>query len=321
MARFQWARADLRADAHRWRTGRAPRRDEETIGVVLPPSVPGALVNVGITLAGRIPVNLNSTAAPEAMAAARERCPIRTVVTSRVFLATAKIEALDGMVFVDASIDAIAQHFWIAESDRIVGLLPFFHSFGYTVTIWFPLIAGCGVVYHPNPTDAKAIGELTAKYQATLLLSTPTFCGGYARTCSVEEFASLRIVLVGGDKLPEPVAFREKFGVELLAGYGCTEMAPVVAVNTHNIQTGKGFASGQQAGYGWASVAGCSGAGGGTGHVRTAGAESGRAVTSEGVEPHDRLPGRAGRRAKPLHDGWYITGDISAARAVGRLVP
>jgi acyl-CoA synthetase (AMP-forming)/AMP-acid ligase II len=67
-----------------------------------------------------------------------------------------------------ANIEAMAQLFWIGERDRIVGVLPFFHSFGYTVTIWFPLIAGCGVVYHPNPTDAKAIGELIAKYRATL---------------------------------------------------------------------------------------------------------------------------------------------------------
>ena len=52
-----------------------------------------------------------------------------------------------------------------ASSDRIVGVLPFFHSFGFTVTIWFPLIAGCGVVYHPNPTDARAIGELVAEIQ------------------------------------------------------------------------------------------------------------------------------------------------------------
>ena len=65
-----------------------------------------------------------------------------------------------------------------------MGVLPFFHSFGFTVTIWFPLMAGCGVVYHPNPTDAKAIGELVAKYRATLLLSTPTFCSTYTRKCT-----------------------------------------------------------------------------------------------------------------------------------------
>ena len=78
-----------------------------------------------------------------------------------------------------------------------------------TVTIWFPLVAGCGVVYHPNPTDAKAIGELVAKYRATLLLSTPTFCSTYTRKCAREDFASLRFALVGaGLANGSPVIYR-----------------------------------------------------------------------------------------------------------------
>jgi len=349
------------------------RRDEPMIGVLLPPSVAGALVNVGVTLAGRVPVNLNFTAGPDAMAAARERCAIRTVVTSRVFLAKAKIEAQEGMVFVEdilarvstlarlralltarfvparllaraarpetlatvifssgstgipkgvmlshynvlANIEAMAQLFWIGERDRIVGVLPFFHSFGYTVTIWFPLIAGCGVVYHPNPTDAKAVGELIAKYHATFLLSTPTFCSGYTRKCSPEEFASLRFVLVGAEKLREPIAaaFREKFGVELLEGYGCTEMAPVVAVNAPNFQAGKDSQLGNQPGT--------------VGHPLPG-------VAAQVVDPATFAPlppnqpglllvkgsnrmigylGEPQRTAEALHEGWYITGDIAA---------
>ena len=57
-----------------------------------------------------------------------------------------------------------------------MGVLPFFHSFGFTATLWLPLINGFGVVYHPNPMDAKTIGELAAKYRGTFLISTPTFC-------------------------------------------------------------------------------------------------------------------------------------------------
>ena len=307
------------------------------------------------------------------MAAARERCAIRTVVTSRVFLAKAKIEAQEGMVFVEdilahvsplarlralltarfaparllagaarpetlatvifssgstgipkgvmlshynvlANIEAMAQLFWIGERDRIVGVLPFFHSFGYTVTIWFPLIAGCGVVYHPNPTDTKAVGELIAKYHATFLLSTPTFCSGYTRKCSPEEFASLRFVLVGAEKLREPIAaaFREKFGVELLEGYGCTEMAPVVAVNAPNFQAGKDSQLGNQPGT--------------VGHPMPG-------VAAQVVDPATFAPlppnqpglllvkgsnrmigylGEPQRTAEALHEGWYITGDIAA---------
>ena len=103
--------------------------------------------------------------------------------------------------------------FWLGERDRIVGVLPFFHSFGFTVTIWLPLVTGCGAAYHPNPTDAKAIGELIAKYKGTFLLSTPTFCSGYARKCTKEQFATLRFVLVGAEKLRESIAKQFRRGV------------------------------------------------------------------------------------------------------------
>ncbi|MGA3240649.1 MAG: AMP-binding protein, partial [Bryobacteraceae bacterium] len=286
---------------------------EEMIGILLPPSVAGALVNFGATLAGRVPVNLNYTAGREAMESAASQCGISTVVTSRAFLTKAKIEtpcsggapcrtafvedifanagaiakarafltarfapisllsrtwgrrfrlpslgsaslnapdSLATVIFSSgstgepkgvmvshynaiANIEAIAQIFRISSRDRVVGALPFFHSFGYTVTVWFPLVSGCGAVYHANPMDAKGLGDMVAKYRGTLLLSTPTFCSAYTRKCSREQFSSLRYVLVGAEKLREPVAaaFREKFGIEPLEGYGCTEMSPVIAVN------------------------------------------------------------------------------------------
>ncbi len=349
------------------RRGSAP---EEAIGVLLPSTVAGALVNVGVTLAGRVPVNLNFTAGPEAMASAVQQCRIRTVVTSKLFLAKAKIEALDGMVFVEdmlaragklaqlrallmarfvppfllsrsieatasiifssgstgvpkgvmlshrnvlANIESIAQVFWIGPTDRIVGVLPFFHSFGYTVTIWFPLVSGCGVVYHPNPTDAKAIGELVAKYRATFLLSTPTFCSTYTRKCTPEEFASLRYVLVGAEKLREPVAaaFREKFGVDLLEGYGCTEMAPVVAVNAPDFAAGKNTQVGNKPGTVGRPLPGVA-------------AKIVDPVTLQPLPPNqeglllvkgaNRMTGYLGqpeRTAEVCCDGWYITGDIA----------
>ncbi|MDR3700692.1 MAG: acyl-[ACP]--phospholipid O-acyltransferase [Candidatus Sulfopaludibacter sp.] len=343
---------------------------EEAIGVLLPSTVAGALVNVGLTLAGRVPVNLNFTAGREAMASAMQQCGIRTVVTSKLFLAKARIEALDGMVFVEdllaragklaqlrallmarfvpafllsrstaatasvifssgstgvpkgvmlshrnvlANIESIAQVFWIGPTDRIVGVLPFFHSFGYTVTIWFPLVSGCGVVYHPNPTDAKAIGELVAKYRATFLVSTPTFCSTYTRKCAPEEFASLRYVLVGAEKLREPVAaaFREKFRIDLLEGYGCTEMAPVVAVNAPNFAAGKNTQVGNKPGTVGPPLPGVA-------------AKIVDPVTLAPLPPNqeglllvkgaNRMTGYLGqpeRTSEAFCDGWYITGDIA----------
>ncbi len=342
----------------------------ESIGVLLPASAAGALVNVGLTLAGRTAVNLNFTAGREAMNSAMQQCGIRTIVTSKLFLAKAKLETTEGMVFVEdllaragkaaqlrallmarfapaallsrsnpsmasvifssgstgvpkgvvlshrnvlANIEAIAQVFWIGPSDRIVGVLPFFHSFGYTVTVWFPLVSGCGVVYHPNPTDAKAIGELVAKYKATLLLSTPTFCSTYTRKCTREDFSSLRYVLVGAEKLREPVAaaFREKFGLDLLEGYGCTEMSPVVAVNAPNFEAAKDTQVGNKPGT--------------VGHpLPGVAARIVNPVSFEPLPPNteglllvkgaNRMAGYLGqpeRTAEVCRDGWYITGDIA----------
>jgi acyl-[acyl-carrier-protein]-phospholipid O-acyltransferase/long-chain-fatty-acid--[acyl-carrier-protein] ligase len=213
-----------------------------------------------------------------------------------------------------SNIRAMAQVFWITEQDRVVGTLPFFHSFGYTVTIWLPLISGCGALYHPNPMEANKVGDLVAKHKGTLLLSTPTFSAAYTRKCTKEQFASLRFVLVGAEKLRESVAeaFIEKFGVELLEGYGCTEMSPVVAVNGPNFEAGKDTQIGNKLGT--------------VGHplpgvvvkvVHPATLEP-VAPNTEGlllVRGANRMTGYLGqpeRTADALHDGWYVTGDIGA---------
>jgi acyl-[acyl-carrier-protein]-phospholipid O-acyltransferase/long-chain-fatty-acid--[acyl-carrier-protein] ligase len=266
------------------------------IGLLLPASVGGALANIGATIAGTIPVNLNFTAGRDAMAAAIERCGITTILSSRVFLSKAGLDEMPGMVFLEdvleetstvaklttlaaarllpgsllerlfgtpadadalatvifssgstgvpkgvmlshrnilANIESVNDAFALTSADVMIGVLPFFHSFGFTGTLWFPLISGFGVAYHPNPTDAKTIGELSEKYRGTLIISTPTFCGSYVRKIRPEQFSSLRYAIVGAEKLREPIAsaFREKFGLDLLEGYGCTEMAPIVSVN------------------------------------------------------------------------------------------
>jgi acyl-[acyl-carrier-protein]-phospholipid O-acyltransferase/long-chain-fatty-acid--[acyl-carrier-protein] ligase len=277
---------------------------QEMIGVVLPSSVGGSLVNVAILLAGKVPVNLNFTSGAEALAAAIVQCQIKTIVSSRQFLTKANVDKMEGMVFVEdirttftgwqkfatalkaflapatwldrryvkqqqpddlatvifssgstgapkgvmlshhnilSNVEGIAQVIHFAPNDRIMGVLPLFHSFGFTATLWLPLLEGFGAVYHPNPTDAKTIGETVQKYKATLLISTPTFYVSYWRRCTKEEFASLRYLIAGAEKLREQIArgFAEKFGLTILEGYGCTELSPVVAVNTPDVVDGK----------------------------------------------------------------------------------
>ena len=101
-----------------------------------------------------------------------------------------------------------------------------------------PAISGIGVVYHPSPLDAPAIGALVSKYSVSLLISTPTFLNSYARRCAPEVFGSLRIVMAGAEKLPERIAqsFDDHFGIRPLEGYGCTECSPVIAVNTYDFR-------------------------------------------------------------------------------------
>jgi acyl-[acyl-carrier-protein]-phospholipid O-acyltransferase/long-chain-fatty-acid--[acyl-carrier-protein] ligase len=119
-------------------------------------------------------------------------------------------------------------------TDCVLGVLPFFHSFGYTFALWFPVLCGLRAAYHANPTDARIIGELAEKHKATYFLSTPTFCQQYARKIPPHQFSTLRYILVGAEKLRDSIAreFKDHFGTELLAGYGCTELGPGVAIST-----------------------------------------------------------------------------------------
>jgi acyl-[acyl-carrier-protein]-phospholipid O-acyltransferase/long-chain-fatty-acid--[acyl-carrier-protein] ligase len=193
-------------------------------------------------------------------------------------------------------------------------VLPLFHSFGFTVTLWLPFLKGCGVIYHHNPIEAKAIGELIQKHRGTLLLSTPTFCGMYTRKCTREQFASLRYVLVGAEKLREPLRaeFREAFGLEMFEGYGCTEMAPVVAVNAPGHEAGRDSQVGNKAGTVGQPMPGIA--------VRIVDIETRapRPYGEEGlllVKGANRMLGylnQPERTAEALEGEWYVTGDIAA---------
>jgi acyl-[acyl-carrier-protein]-phospholipid O-acyltransferase / long-chain-fatty-acid--[acyl-carrier-protein] ligase len=355
---------------------------QSSVGLLLPASVGGALANLGLSMAGKVPVNLNFTAGRESMAAALERCGIRTILTSRRFLSKAGIEPLDGMVFLEdvmkefgagsrasmlvaafllpawainrifldpadgnalatvifssgstgnpkgvmlthrnilANVDAIGQVYKLASTDVLVGVLPFFHSFGFTGTIWFPALRGFGVVYHANPMDAKTIGELAARYRATVIISTPTFCSSYVRKCEPEQFRHLRYAIVGAERLREPVAaaFKEKFGVDLLEGYGCTEMAPVVAVNVPDVDHRREHQRGTRAGSVGHPLPGVA--------VKIVDPATGHGPVfgTEGlllVKGPNRMLGYLGepeRTADVIRGGWYVTGDIAAIDDAG----
>ena len=119
------------------------------------------------------------------------------------------------------------------KDDAILASLPFFHTFGSTVTLWYPLMEGVRVVTYPNPLETAKNAALIEKYKLTLLLATPTFLRGYLRKAELNQLRSLRLVITGAEKLPVELAksFEERFNQHVFEGYGLTETAPVVSVN------------------------------------------------------------------------------------------
>jgi acyl-[acyl-carrier-protein]-phospholipid O-acyltransferase/long-chain-fatty-acid--[acyl-carrier-protein] ligase len=268
------------------------------VGIFLPPSVPGALVNYAAFLGGKVPVNLNYTLSESTIAACAKQCEIKTVLTSRKFLEKIKLTPPGTLIYLEdvaanpSALEKVAAfllailapfgllkriagqkkevvlddlatvifssgstgepkgvmltHYNILSNinqfghilsfshhDRFLGILPFFHSFGFTVTLCLPSELGSGVVYHANPLDARTVGTLVREHAVTLLLATPTFLQLYMRGIPSEDFGSLQLVVVGAEKLSERLAdaFEQHFGIRPLEGYGTTECAPAVSVN------------------------------------------------------------------------------------------
>ncbi len=119
------------------------------------------------------------------------------------------------------------------KTDAILASLPFFHTFGSTVTLWYPLIEGVRIVTYPNPLEPARCAALIDKYELTFLLATPTFLRLYLRKAEPEQLRSLRLIIVGAEKLPLDLAshFEKCFHKKVFEGYGLTETAPVVSVN------------------------------------------------------------------------------------------
>lgn len=361
-------------------------RGQEMVGILLPPSLGGALVNIAALLSGKVPVNLNYTVSNATLESCARQCALETVVTSRTFLERVPVEPPARAVWIEemaaaprlserlaalaiagffppslleravgrrghprvddlatvifssgstgdpkgvmlthrnvgANLEQLGQVFALSARDRLLGILPFFHSFGFTGTLALPLALGVGVVYHPNPFDAGSIGALVRRHAVTFLLATPTFLQTYMRRIDPEDFGSLEYVLVGAEKLQERVAtaFEDRFGIRPLEAYGCTECAPAVTVNTRDFRAA-----------GFRQVGGKRGK---IGHPLPS--VSVRIVDPSTFEPRGvdepglllvRGPnvmkgylGQPEKTSEVLRDGWYITGDIAAVDEDGFL--
>lgn len=347
---------------------------ERMVGVLLPPSVGGALVNLALTLMGKIPVNLNYTASAKAFESARQQCGLQTIISSKSFLEKfeqfqnaaevrpledilaqitvarklsswlqarllplsfwTRLAAVDGgqtatVLFssgstgdpkgvmlshrnIQANIASLRMLFRTDASDNVCAALPFFHSLGLTGTLWLPLLAGFSATYHPNPLDGETIAEVVRTKRSTLLLATPTFLLAYLRRAKKEDFASLRLVIAGAEKLKPALAdsFEKKFGIRPLEGYGATELAPVAAISVPDIEIDGITQKGSEPGAVGQPLPGIA--------VRVIDPETAELkpagekglILVKGANVMQGYLHRPEQTAAAVQDGWYNTGDI-----------
>ncbi len=273
------------------------KRDEKFVGVLLPPTVPGAIANFALSLSGRVAVNLNYTVSNAIVNNCIEQAGIRNILTSRKVMEKFDIQPSANLIYIEdmkehatvgdklacslaakwlplsivaqqlglnrltaedlltiiftsgstgnpkgvplsmmnvaSNVQGFDQVIRVLDSDNFLGVLPFFHSFGFTVCLWGAMTLPSSGCYHFNPLDARQIGKLAQHNKTTVVLATPTFLRTYLRRVEPEQFKSVEIVVVGAEKMPIALAdaFAEKFGVRPIEGYGTTELSPVAAVN------------------------------------------------------------------------------------------
>lgn len=209
--------------------------------------------------------------------------------------------------------------FRVYKDDRLCGVLPLFHAFGLTCTLWIPIMAGVGTSFTPNPLDGKVVGRMCGKDKCTLLFATPTFLLNYLRRCKPEDFATMRFVVAGAEKLkPELVdAFEKTFGLRPYEGYGATECSPLIALNVPDRQSGVRHQVGSKASTVGHSIPGMA--------VRVLDTQTGEPVSTgeQGLlyvkgpnvmKGYLKLPEKT---EQVLQDGWYNTGDIVSVDADG----
>ena len=208
----------------------------------------------------------------------------------------------------------IEQQVEMKPDEVVLGILPFFHAFGFTVTIWTALALGKKVAYHFNPLDARTVGKLCEEHKVTLLIGTPSFMRFYIKSCEPRQFATITHLLLGAEKLKPEFAreIQQTLGVEPLEGYGCTELSPVVAVNVpREVRLRDGRAvHGNRLGSVGLPLPGTA--------IKTVDVETGEdlppgtegVVAVKGPQVMVGYLGRPEATAKVLRDGWYSTGDL-----------
>ncbi len=131
----------------------------------------------------------------------------------------------------------------LPAEETLIANLPIFHSFGFTVALWYPLLRGCRVVTLPSPLEVKKVAEAIEAESASILVGTPTFLKPYFKRTKPEQLKSLKYVIAGAEKTPDGFAeaWERTFGSSYLEGYGLTETSPVVSVNLPHAPRGGSY--------------------------------------------------------------------------------
>lgn len=230
---------------------------------------------------------------------------------------------------IQANVEALDQILNASPQDCITGILPFFHSFGFTCNIWLPLVKGASVAYHVSPLDARNIGKLVEKEKCTIMVATPTFLSLYHSRIKAEQFSSLRLAIVGAEKLKPEFAkeFEDKYRLKVFEGYGATELSPVAAVNVDNVSIARTVHQGVKSGTVGQAIPGVS--------VRVTKHQDDMESYDQPSEDRELEPGEVGmlwissaglmkgylrdqeKTQKAIVDGWYKTGDLASVDEEG----
>ncbi len=203
----------------------------------------------------------------------------------------------------------------LPDTATMLACLPIFHAFGFTVTLWYPLLRGCRIVTVPSPLETKKIVEAIQQEKATVMVGAPTFMRPFLKRASREELKTLKVVVTGAEKLPMDLytAFLAQLDIEILQGYGLTETAPATNINQHHPAVVTGTAEpqlGKKAGSVGRLMPGMSAriTDPETGHERPLN-ETGL-VWLRGANVFAGYLKDAAKTRAALHDGWFNTGDL-----------
>jgi acyl-[acyl-carrier-protein]-phospholipid O-acyltransferase/long-chain-fatty-acid--[acyl-carrier-protein] ligase len=209
-----------------------------------------------------------------------------------------------------ANVDQCRTVIDLNPTDKVLNALPLFHSFGLTGGTLLPLLTGTPTVLYPSPLHYRVIPEVSYDKNCTVIFGTNTFLNKYSKSAHPLDFRNMRYVVAGAEKLTDEVrnTWFEKFGIRIFEGYGSTECAPVIAVNTP-VACKFGTVGQLMAGMEYKILPVNGIEEGGEFHVKGPNLMSGYMLATN--------PGKVEFPHSEVGHGWYNTGDIVAIDSDG----